>query len=227
MLLCHRGCGLASTFTNYLGEPCCSPKAPSCPVIKKKIGEKSGSSRKGKTYEELHGSNADAMRKKRSEGLTGRPVSEKSKEKSSQSNKKHRELNPRDPWNKGKIGVQIPWNKGRTGYSMPPRRKISEQDYKNYQKYKRAVYSASRKTYNKNINLLNPNGLLIGRCGTVGAHQIDHKVPISLGYKLKIPVTIMSLVENLQLIPWKDNLDKSNKHPVNGEILSVLLEQNK
>ena len=84
MLLCHRGCGLEATFTNTLGEPCCFPKAPSCPIIKKKIGEKSGASRKGKTYEELHGDNADAMRKKRSKGLTGRTVSEKSRKKSSQ-----------------------------------------------------------------------------------------------------------------------------------------------
>ena len=227
MLLCHRGCGLEATFSNTLGEPCCSPKAPSCPVIKKKIGERSGASRKGKTYKELHGDNADAMRKKRSNGLTGRTVSEKSREKSSNSNKKHRELNPRDPWNKGKTGVQTPWNKGKTGYSMPPRRKISEQDYQDYQKYKRAVYSASRKTYNQNISLLNPDGLLLGRCGTVGAFQIDHKVPISIGYQLKIPVTIMSIVENLQLMAWKDNLYKSNKHSTNKEILNLLLERNK
>lgn len=227
MLLCHRGCGLEATFTNYLGEPCCSPRAPSCPIIKKKIGEKSGASRKGKTYEELHGSNANAMRKLRSEKLTGRSVTDDSKEKSRQANKKHRELNPRDPWNKGKTGVQVPWNKGKTGYSMPSRRKISEQDYKDYQKYKRAVYSASRKTYNKNINLLNPLSLLLGRCGVIGAHQIDHKVPISLGYQLKIPVDIMSTVENLQLMPWKDNLHKSNKHTANEEILNLLLEKTK
>lgn len=227
MLLCHRGCGLKATFTNYLGEPCCSPKSPSCPAVKKKIGQRSGASRKGKNYEELYGVNAGIMRKKRSEGLSGRVVSEKSREKSSQSNKKHRELNPRDPWNKGKTGVQTPWNKGKTGYSMPARRTISEQDYKDYQKYKRAVYSASRKTYNQNVDLLNPNGLLLGRCGVCGAHQIDHKVPISLGYQLKIPVTVMAIVENLQLMPWRENLSKSNKHPVDEEILSILVELNK
>ena len=227
MLLCHRGCGLKSTFTNYLGEPCCSPKAPSCPVIKKKIGERSGASRKGKTYEELHGGNANAMRKKRSEGLTGRSVSEVSREKSSKSNKTHRELNPRDPWNKGKTGVQTPWNKGKTGYSMPPRRKISEQDYLDYQKYKRAVYSASRKTYNQNINTLNPSGVLLGRSGIPSAYQIDHRVPVSMGYQLKIPVTVMSIVENLQLMPWKANLNKSNKHIANEEILNTLLGRTK
>lgn len=227
MLLCHRGCGKEAIFTNYLGEPCCSPRAPSCSVVKKKIGERSGSSRKGKTYEELYGDNACDMRRKRSEGSTGRIVSEESRKKSSNSNKKHRELNPRNPWNKGKIGVQTPWNKGKTGYSMPPRRKISEKDYQDYQKYKRAVYSASRKTYNQNITLLNPNGLLLGRSGIFGAHQIDHKVPISLGYELKIPIKIMSIIENLQLIPWKDNLNKSNKRLGCEKILSTLLNESK
>jgi hypothetical protein len=224
-MLCHRGCGLPSTFTNKLGKYCCAPKAQSCPIIKKKIGERSGSSRKGKTYDELYGDNADKMRKLRSEKLTGRPVTEQSKNKSSTSNKQHRELHPRDPWNKGKIGVQVPWNKGKTGYTMPARRKISEEDYKDYQKYKRAVYSASRKTYNQHINLLNPDGLLLGRCGTPEAHQIDHKVPISIGYQLQIPVTVMAIIENLQLMTWKENLNKSNKQETNQEILNMLIEK--
>lgn len=118
-------------------------------------------------------------------------------------------------------------DKGKTGYTMPPRRKISEEDYQDYQRYKRAVYSASRKTYNQNASLLNPKGLLLGRSGTPNAHQIDHKVPISVGYHLKIPVVIMSIVENLQIMPWKDNLVKSNKHEANEEILNLLLERSK
>jgi len=226
-MLCHRGCGLEATFTNKAGLPCCHKSAPKCPVVKQKIGTNSGATRKGKSYDELHGDNAEAMRKKRSEKLTGRPVKESSRTKSSIANKQHREMNPRDPWNKGKTGVQVPWNKGKTGYSMPPRRKISEEDYQDYQRYKRAVYTASRKTYNSNINLMNPKGLLLGRSGTPSAHQIDHKVPISVGYQLKIPVTVMSVVENLQLLPWKDNLNKSNKHDPNEEILTMLLERSK
>lgn len=226
-MLCHRGCGLEATFTSKEGLPCCSKSAPKCPVVKEKIGKNSGASRKGKTYDELHGANAEAMRKKRSEKLTGRPVHEDSRKKSSEANKKNRALHPREPWNKGKTGVQVPWNKGKTGYTMPPRRKISEEDYQDYQRYKRAVYSASRKTYNQNTKLLNPNGLLLGRSGTPNAHQIDHKVPISVGYQLKIPVIVMSIVENLQIMPWKDNLAKSNKHEANEEILNMLLEQSK
>lgn len=227
MLLCHRGCGLESTFINYNGEPCCAPRAPSCPAVKKKIGERSGATRKGKTYEELYGVNADTMRKTRSEKLTGRQVPTESREKSRASNKRTRELNPRDPWNKGKSGVQVPWNKGKYGYSMPARRKISEDDFKVYRKYKRAVYSASRKTYNKNTIILNPTGVLLGRNGVSGAHQIDHTIPISVGYALKISVQAMSIVENLQIMSWEDNLKKSNKHLVNETLLMLLLEHSK
>lgn len=226
-MLCHRGCGLESTFINYLGQPCCFPRAPSCPIIKKKIGEKSGASRKGKSYDELHGSNAEMMRNKRSSRLTGREVPLETREKIKQSNIEHWALTPREPWNKGKTGVQVPWNKGKSGYSMPPRRKISEQDYQDYQRYKRAVYTLSRKTYNQNINVLNPNGLLLGRSGTAGAHQIDHKIPISIGYQLKIPVVVMSILENLQIMSWKENLKKSNKNEMNEKILNMLLEQSK
>jgi len=227
MLLCHRGCGLESTFTNYLGEPCCAPRAPSCPVVKKKSGERSGASRKGKTYEELYGDKADSMREVRSAKSIGRIVSAESRRKSSITNKNTKALNPKDPWNKGKIGIQIPWNKGLRGYSMPARRKISEDDYKVYQRYKRAVYSASRKTYNLNKVSLNPDGNLLGRCGVKDAYQIDHVIPISIGYELKIPVTSMSIVENLQIMPCEDNLKKSNKHTVNETLLMLLLTHNK
>jgi hypothetical protein len=220
MQLCHRGCGLEATFINYIGEPCCAPRAPSCPVVKKKIGEKSGAARKGQPL-------SDARRAQLRAALIGRECKEETRAKIKQSNIEHWTENERTPWNKGKTGVQTPWNKGKTGYSMPPRRKISEQDYQDYQKYKRAVYSASRKTYNQNITLLNPNGLLLGRSGTPGAFQIDHKVPVSVGYQLKIQVTVMSIVENLQLMPWKDNRNKSNKHMANEEIINMLLQRNK
>ena len=227
MLLCHRKCGLAGIYTTKKGLVCCHKTASKCPAIKSKIGKATSANLKGKTYEEIHGANASIMRKKRVDNLTGRDVTNDSREKSRQSNKKTREQNPRDPWNKGLTGVQIPWNKGKTGYSMPSRRKISDQDYNNYQKYKRAIYSASRKTYKQNINQLNPKGLLLGRSGIPNAYQIDHIVPISIGYQLQIPVMIMSLVENLQLMLWKDNLKKSNKDQPNEEILNMLVERSK
>lgn len=211
MLLCHRGCGLEATFTNKNGQHCCYKSAPKCPIVKSKIGSATSANLKGKTYEEIHGVNADSMRKKRTEGLTGRILHETSIEEIKQSNIAHWAVTERTPWNKGKLGVQIPWNKGKTGYSMPSRRVVSEEDYQNYQKYKRAVYNASKKTYKLYETLLNPMQLKLGRCGDEDAHQIDHCIPVSKGYEFKIPVKVMADIENLQLLPWKENLTKSNK----------------
>lgn len=220
MPLCHRGCGLEAAFINYIGEPCCSLRAPSCPIVKKKIGERSGASRKGQPLSDAHRAQLRAAR-------IGRECNEKTRAKIKQSNIDHWAENERIPWNKGKTGVQVPWNKGKGGYTGTPRRKISEAEYEDYSRYKRAVYSASRKTYKLNEVALNPDGKLLGRCGTKDAYQIDHLIPISTGYLHKIPVTSMSIVENLQILPWKDNLKKSNKHAVDETLLLFLLEHSK
>ena len=38
-MLCHRGCGLPSTYTNYKGLGCCSKITQHCPIVKEKIKE--------------------------------------------------------------------------------------------------------------------------------------------------------------------------------------------
>jgi 5-methylcytosine-specific restriction endonuclease McrA len=215
-MLCYRECGLVGTYTNKSGLLCCYKSAMSCPIVKRKAGENSGKSRKGKSLTVDHRNNISKSNLRHS-------VSEESKEKIRISNKKFFSENKRVPWNKGKTGVQTPWNKGKTGYSMPSRRKISEEDYQNYQKYKRAVYTASRKTYKLHEHIINPNKLLLGRSGTESAHQIDHKIPVSYGYNIRIPVHVMADVENLQLLSWKDNLKKSNIVDLDEQLLTNLL----
>lgn len=207
-MLCHRGCGLESTFINYLGEPCCSPRAPSCPVIKKKIGEKSGATRKGKSYDELHGENADTMRKKRSAHLTGRQVSDTTREKIKQSNKEHWKKTPRTPWNKGKTGVQVPWNKGKR--KREPMKIIDSTDeiYNDFRKYRNRVSSRTRKNYQLFKEEINPNNLLIGKCGIDGAHQVDHIISVREGFEKRIPVEVIAAKDNLQILPWLDNIKK-------------------
>jgi 5-methylcytosine-specific restriction endonuclease McrA len=227
MLLCHRGCGREGVYMNYKNLLCCAKSAPSCPVVKKKAGSASGASRKGKTYEQLHGDNAENVRQLRVKSSTGRVVTESSREKSRVANKKFFRENKRTPWNKGKLGVQVAWNKGRRGDILPSRRKISEEDYKTYQRYKRAVYVASKRTYKLNENILNVDKKKLGRCGTVDAHQLDHKIPISLGYSLKIPVHVMADIENLQILSWRDNLKKSNKVKLDEQLLTKLLKKYK
>lgn len=50
-----------------------------------------------------------------------------------------------------------------------------------------------------------------GKCGVSGAYQLDHIYPISAGYENNIPPAELAKVENLRMIPWRQNLLKSNK----------------
>jgi hypothetical protein len=227
MLLCHRGCGLEGVYLNYKKLPCCAKSASSCPSIKKKIGDASGKTRREhpvKRTDEQKLQQSKVLKKQWSDGKRGK---EETIEKIRASNKKFFAENKRTPWNKNKVGVQTAWNKGRRGDRLPSRRKVSEEDYLDYQRYKRAVYKASRRTYNLNEATINPNKLNLGRAGTELAHQIDHKIPVSLGYARKIPVTVMADIENLQLLPWKDNLRKSNNVIMDELLLTKLLNKYK
>jgi hypothetical protein len=49
-----------------------------------------------------------------------------------------------------------------------------------------------------------------GNYKTNGYH-LDHIYPISLGFKNNIPPETVGDITNLQYIPWRDNLQKSNK----------------
>lgn len=55
---------------------------------------------------------------------------------------------------------------------------------------------------------MNPNDLPRGKCGIDGAFHIDHKVSVRYGFDNNIPVEIISSHENLELIPWLDNIKK-------------------
>lgn len=68
-------------------------------------GEKTGTFRKGKSYEEIYGDRAfDEKEKRRLAGL-GKKYDESRIKKSAESRK------GKEPWNKGKIGTQEAWNK--------------------------------------------------------------------------------------------------------------------
>ena len=68
--------------------------------------------RKGKTYSEIYGNNADKEKEKRRLAGLGKKYSEERIKKVSES------LKGKIPWNKGLKNSQIPWNKGKEGYSL-------------------------------------------------------------------------------------------------------------
>ena len=79
--------------------------------------------------------------------------------------------------------------------------------YPKKEMYKRNVW---RLTYQNDLTILE-NWDKRGRCGVDGAYQLDHIYPISKGYENKIPAEELAKMNNLRMIPWKQNLLKSNK----------------
>jgi hypothetical protein len=207
-MLCYRGCGLLSTYTNYNGLLCCDKKASKCPVIKKKIGEKNSVALTGKKLTEEHKFNI-------SEGLKEHSVNDDTRQKIKTSVKEYWTNRPREPWNKGltkndpRVAAYANTQRG------TKRKKESEEImardsivYSNFKKYRNRISTRTRKTYKEYKTEINPNNLPIGKCGVIGAYQIDHIISVRLGFEQGISIEQMSSKENLQLISWEENIKK-------------------
>lgn len=101
-------------------------------------------------------------------------------------------------------GQKLPWLE--ESYSRNRGSKLDP----GYKRFKQQVYSLTEKTYVNNIDILNPQGLPRTLCGVEGGYQLDHKKPIKECYIEGMTVEETSSIDNLELIPWKDNLLKRN-----------------
>lgn len=207
-MLCHRGCGKESAYTNYKGLPCCHKSAQSCPVVKRKVGAASGATRRKNPClrsEEYKVAQAERVKQQYVDGKRGKV---ETIEKIRESNKKTWALNPRAPWNKGLTGVQVPWNKGlKKKESLEILARDSEV-YSNFKKYRNRVAVRTRKTYEQFKDEINPDNLPLGKCGIDGAHQIDHIITVRQGFEAGTLIETISAKENLQIMPWLENLQK-------------------
>ena len=79
--------------------------------------------------------------------------------------------------------------------------------YPEKEMYKRNVW---RLTYRNDLTILE-HWDKRGKCGVDGAFQLDHIYPVSKGYENNIPPEELAKMDNLQMLPWKMNLLKSNK----------------
>lgn len=77
-----------------------------------------------------------------------------------------------------------------------------------YRRYANKVHSLSNKLYESNKELINPNNHPRTICGVEGGYQLDHVVSVRYGFDNNIPPEEMSTIDNLQMLPWKDNLKK-------------------
>lgn len=81
-----------------------------------------------------------------------------------------------------------------------------------YTKYSRRVHTLTARTYKLYEREINPLGLPRGVAGTPGAYHLDHKVPIKYGFANNISPEVIARKENLQILPWKENVKKSGTY---------------
>lgn len=200
-MLCHRGCGLVGTYVNHKGLQCCFKSAQSCPIVKMKIGAANSIALTGRkaTPAQLAGL---------AKGRTGRKLSAESIEKIKQSIISTKAMQEIVPWNKGTKGLQVAWNKGMK--KLESMEIISRDDpvYANFRKYRNRIAVRTKKTYEQFKEEINPLNLPLGKCGIDGAHQIDHKISVRLGFEQGMLIEEISAKENLQILPWLENIQK-------------------
>jgi len=95
---------------------------------------------------------------------------------------------------------------------------LGEQIYKNmlqtrqsYKGYARRVHALSHQVYEDNIDIINPNRYPRTLCGVDGGWQLDHIKPIKECYIQGMSVEDASKLENLRMLPWKENLARNKK----------------
>lgn len=77
--------------------------------------------------------------------------------------------------------------------------------------YSREVRVITERTYKENINLINPNELRRTVCGIKDGYQLDHIVSVKFGFDNNISPEIIGGLENIQMLPWKENRNKWHK----------------
>lgn len=79
---------------------------------------------------------------------------------------------------------------------------------KGFKKYQYEVRKLTEINYSNNIDLINPNRLVRKPTGQEDGYHLDHIISIKECWNLGKTVEQASAIENLQILPWKDNLKK-------------------
>jgi hypothetical protein len=78
--------------------------------------------------------------------------------------------------------------------------------------YRREIRTITERLYYNNKDVINPNNYPRGHAGQSGAYHIDHIISITEGFNKNIPIDDIASIDNLQMLPWRDNIIKSNKN---------------
>jgi len=77
-----------------------------------------------------------------------------------------------------------------------------------YKQYQRDVFRMTEETYAAHIELINPNRYPRTLAGVEGGYQLDHKISVRHGFDNDIDPRVIASANNLQMLPWKDNIKK-------------------
>ena len=94
------------------------------------------------------------------------------------------------------------------------RGKIKNPNIKQYRRYANAVHRLSAKVYKDNIDIINPERHPRTVCGIDGGWQLDHIVSIKECFENGISPEEASALENLRMLPWKENLMRNYEHNI-------------
>lgn len=81
-----------------------------------------------------------------------------------------------------------------------------------YQRYASLVHRLSGAVYLKNIDIINPERHPRTRCGVDGGWQLDHITTIRESFDKGIAPEDVSSLNNLRMLPWKQNLMRNYEH---------------
>jgi hypothetical protein len=84
-------------------------------------------------------------------------------------------------------------------------------DVPEYRRYRARVARLTEIVYNDNKDKINPNNYPRAIAGTDGAYHLDHKMSCRYGFDNGISEEVISSADNLQMLPWIENIKKGKK----------------
>jgi len=125
-------------------------------------------------------------------------------------------------------GSGNPWyGKNRSKDNSP--RYNGEQYNRELSDYRHRVIWLSEITYEKYKNQINPMNYPRTLAGVDGGFHLDHIYPIAEGFDNNIPPEMLAELENLRLLPWRENVAKSKNllEEIISESIKTYLKENK
>ena len=81
-------------------------------------------------------------------------------------------------------------------------------DTPKYIRFRNRVSRLTEQVYENNVDKINPNGYKRTLAGVEGGYHLDHIVSVRYAFDNNIPIEEICKVENLQMLPWKENITK-------------------